>query len=290
MIPLDGIHEGIPFADYLAIPAWSASTLNKGRGSMLALYHYRNEGQDQTDALAFGTLAHMRVLEPLRAADRFVVPPAEVLSKSGSRAGNIYKGWATEQTEAGRRIVTAKEMAQLDAMAARLHAHPVCRKLLEYTTREIALIWTDPTTGAKCKCRLDALSADHWLDYKTVAPRDASAWGPESFGADFFRHGYDLQYAHYSDGVAAVVGPNRAPLCIAQSRNPLNGYDCIPIRIPQSTIERGRQERDRILAAALECERTGAWPGVAEEIGELCVPGWAQKDVELDFEDEEGEQ
>ena len=59
-----GVYEDMPFAEYLSIPAISATAIKQGARSILHMKHVM-DGVDKTatKAMSFGTLAHTAVLE-----------------------------------------------------------------------------------------------------------------------------------------------------------------------------------------------------------------------------------
>ena len=268
-LPPDGVYEHIPAPVYHSWPAWSASMLKPGLASMLHLRYRLDTPMEPTAAMVMGTNAHLRVLEGADVTDRFV------MWEGGRRFGAAWDEFCDENADAV--IVKPDEYRALQQMRERVLTTQACAAVLTGTKRELSLLWTDPDTGARCKARVDYYKRGVWGDYKTTASIDQHA-----FGATAGRLGYHLQLGHYADGIGILMGER--PPCRLIVQDQKAPWDCCAVDVDEKTLRDGVQERSRVLIQALECERTGMWPGRYPEGTTLRIPDYVMGEDETDLD------
>lgn len=181
-----GIHDGLPFSDYLAIPAANASALKIVATCPAKLGIER----EQSAAMRLGTLAHCALLEPAALDLRYAVTD---LDRRGTKA------WDAEALAAGgRELIKRDEWETALAMRDAVHAHAAASALLADAITERTLTWTDPETGVPCKARLDIYGVCP-ADLKTAADASPHGWGKAAI-----KDGYYLQAVHYLEGCRAL--------------------------------------------------------------------------------------
>jgi len=191
-----GIYKGLPFADYLKIPAWNASAIKALHHSYMA---WAEAPAKSTPALAFGTLAHTAVLEPQKMEDIAIYPPVRWDGKKwvkwvcNGRHWEQYKA----QHSACEAIVSAADYDAAEALADAVSRNPSAVESLQ-GDKEVTIVWIDPDWGL-CKCRFDSLSDTIGADLKST--QDIS---PEGFSRSCLRYNYHIQAAWYMTGAAAV--------------------------------------------------------------------------------------
>lgn len=160
----------------------------------------------ETAAIAFGTLAHLAVLEPDRLLSEIAVRPTKDDGTLLRANSNAYREWAAEHE--GMRIVSPVDLDVLTGIldaCARSPALAQLRRLPELF-REKSIVWRDDDIGLLLKARPDSLRSRPdcvvCIDLKTTA--DAS---PDSFRQSCHRFGYFDRAAFYLDGLAAILGP-----------------------------------------------------------------------------------
>jgi PDDEXK-like domain of unknown function (DUF3799) len=252
-------------ADYHADPAISASQL---KTVMQSPYHYWSKYLDPsrtptiaTSAMKLGSLTHCAVLEPDELSKRYGITP--------DRRSNAGKALAAEMEASGIEAVTAQEMEQALAMADAVRSNSTAALLLFNGTAEESRWWDDVSTGLRCKCRPDWLSADGAtiIDLKTC--QDAS---PAAFARVVANFGYQIQAAHYLAGTLAtrfifVAVEKTAPYAIGV-------YE-----LNTEALIHGSIARHNALQILQDCRAINSWPGFTDGgIETIQLPGWALKD------------
>jgi exodeoxyribonuclease VIII len=251
-------------ADYHADPAISASQL---KTVMQSPYHYWSRYLDPsrtptiaTSAMKLGSLTHCCVLEPDEVSARYGITP--------DRRSNAGKALAAEMEASGIEAVTAQEMEQALAMAASVRGNSTAVLLLSNGAAEQSFWWDDVSTGLKCKCRPDWLSADGAtiVDLKTC--QDAS---PAGFAKSVAQWSYQVQSAHYLCGTLAkrfifVAVEKTAPYAVGV-------YE-----LDAQAMVHGAVLRHNALQRIQDCRAINEWPGYTDGIQTLQLPGWALKD------------
>lgn len=232
--------------------------------------HYKHattpgaEPQPDTDAMAFGRLVHLAILEP----DKYRSDVA--VWTGGRRAGKEWDAWQLDN--AGKVHATKSEAAQCEAMSLAVWSHPIAEPYLALPgLAEVTMRWTHPS-GIECKSRLDFYvpGTGTVIDLKTS--RDASEFA-------FARSAASLKYAtraaFYVDAVRYATGsmPNSYVLLVVEKTPP---HAVVCYRLSECDIEHGRVEYERLLARLKECIEADRWPGYADDREtELLLPPWA---------------
>jgi hypothetical protein len=261
-----GIYPTMPEAEYRSTRAVSCSTLKRFAEAPAKAHVARAD----TDAMRAGRLIHAAVLEAWSFDARY---QRTDLDRRGTKA------WQEEEAAAaseGRQLVKAAEWDQAAAIRDAVMAHPTARELLAPGLEpEASVFWRDEATGLLCRARADGLRrADRVVvDVKTTL--DAS---PDEFarGAGKWKHHW--QEAFYRAGLASAPGGFVADrfVFIAVERdapNLIGLYELSP-----SAVAQGEREVMAALREYAECERTGIWPGYAEQVVMLDLPAWAMEE------------
>lgn len=76
------------------------------------------------------------------------------------------------QQHEGKTMLDPKWVAKIEIAAAMIEKHPELSKALSGGAPQVSIIWDCPTTGVRCRARLDYLKAKLITDLKTLQPRD----------------------------------------------------------------------------------------------------------------------
>ena len=292
--PEPGVYPGVPAETYHRWDAPSNSLLKLGERSALHMRFAMLEPMDPTKYMHEGTALHTLVLEPHLYAELVVVKSqCAAEKKSGdqcSNEGNRYRDghWfcgvkghdpepdALDDGTAGHVVLSEEAAGNVESTAQAVLEHPVVAKLLVGAERELSIVWDDPTTGQRCKARLDIWNPDLAMigDIKKV--QDAS---PDAFPRDFYNRRYYRQAAMYED---AVIYAGLAPMVdavkfIAAELEPPHGakvYD-----VDRDALRLGHEEYTALLRLYRDCVVNGAWPGYHEEPEMLSLPAWAAREI-----------
>ena len=95
------------------------------------------------------------------------------------------------------------DIALLYRMHRTVVSNQYCKSLLDNSEKEKTILWQEPTTGVRCKCKLDMLIEGNTLsplitDFKTTSARSL-----KSFVNCCRQYNYDRQMAFYADSIGA---------------------------------------------------------------------------------------
>lgn len=257
-----GIHENMPFEQYLAIEAVNNSGLGLVKKSPRH-YHERVE-LERNKPLVLGSLVHTGRLEALALAERYAVQPNFHLDKdnvttdgtpSSSKGTKYVKQKSAEFREVNRGRETV-EKAWYDEMVSIVSSIQQCRaahEILTCSQYELTLVWEDSVTGLLCKARLDAVEpGSHFADLKTTARLDR-------FTAAIADYGYHRQMAHYQEGWRVLAKETLPPWLVpVESASP---YCAQAAELDEETLYEGRIDRANLMTTLVHCMERDEWPG-----------------------------
>jgi exodeoxyribonuclease VIII len=262
--------------EYRTLDAMNWSTLSAGRQSMAHLHDRLNAPREDKECWALGRAVHTAVLEPGAFDARYAIwCGLDKRTKEGKAA------WAKfVESSAGLEILSAEDRDEALKIADAVHGNKDAAALLTDGEAEKPIIWNDEDTGIRCKGRVDFITATTIPDLKTT--KNA---GPRKFAASAMDYGYFGQLAMYRDGAEATDGKARDCYIIAvETARP---YVCQVYSVDASSLEIGRYEYKRLLAAYKEAKASGIWPGYSPRILPLTVPKWGVAAMEKQAENDD---
>lgn len=279
-----GIVPDLPAEEYhqRSLDVATASGMKQMLRSPAHFHHWATHPEDdkQSPALAFGRALHMALLEPDTFGRVYGVLPADAPrrptqaqwnAKKSNPDSEAAKAWWAEwlRNNAGRVLLSADDYDRAQRMADSARAHPIAAGLITGGEREHTFRWIDPDSGLRCKSRADLYAPGEFvMDVKSC--RDAS---PEGFSRAVASYLYDLQAAHYIEGVKATAAPLRWFIFLAiESEAP---YVCNPCFLDPKAEERGYALAQRAMRRQADCLRTGRWGGYSDNLTEIRLPTWA---------------
>ena len=274
--------EQISNAEYRKKEGISASDLKRMMKSM-ATWKYEKDHPDETDspAFKFGRAFHKMCLEPYDFDNEWIVAPKfDRRTKEGKEAAAAF-----EKQAEGKEVIDEETYQTIFDMKDELYRTPCVKKLIA-GEHEKSFFWTDEQTGIKCKCRPDSvgkLGDEHIIiDLKTCSNAETSA-----FMKDAIKFGYDIQAAHYIEGMKSITGHDYKFVFIAVEK--AAPYLVNVLEADEYFIRSGYELRRQLLNTYQKCIELNEWPGLmgfAEEknyINSLTVPAWMKNAM-----DEEG--
>ena len=261
------INLGMSFENYRAIDAINGSAIKRGTVSMRHMHHEMTLAESKSTASQeWGTLIHLRVLEPARFDSVVGVWDESRNTKAFKAVKDDKEYW-----------LTSEKKDALDVIDDNIRNHPEASMILNDTEKEVVLTW-DGKYGA-AKARLDALSYTPFIaDIKSTTIIE-----PARFQTHAFKMGMHLSAGWYVEGLEAN-GYDSAPfyLIVVESRAP---YDVVVYEMDESLIAMGREEAVK-LATLYKC-CMGSYHGVVPHgITGLTMPEWSQEKPDLDFREE----
>ena len=275
--------EQISNAEYRKKEGISASDLKRMMKSM-ATWKYEKDHPEETDnpAFLFGRAYHKLMLEPDDFDNEFIVSPKfDRRTKDGKAAYEQFL-----QDAAGKEVIDEETYQTLLEMQAALYDTPFV-KLLINGEHEKSFFWTDEETGIKCKCRPDSYGQikDQCIcvDLKTTTNAET-----DKFMRDSLKFGYDIQAAHYCEGLEKILKKPFKFIFIAQEKTA--PYLVNVLEADAYFMQNGADLRLDLLKKYKKCVATDKWPGYMDEtskINSLSVPAWIRDSLTL--EDEGGD-
>lgn len=272
--PPPGVYPNVPFETYISWDALNVSSLRRiaktPRKFKLALDHPVDK---QTDSKRFGTAFHMLCLEPQRFKTSVVAAP--INPKTDKPYGMGTKAWDEyAEQHPGKLILGGDELTELAAMKREIDAHPEASALLQAEGQcEVAMVWTDPTTGLRAKGRADKLIPRFGLiDIKTT--QDASY---AEFSRSISDYGYCAQVAFYLRGLREL---KRAKLVDANEHFTFltveteDDHGVVVYALGDDSIKAGDAQISEWLAAVAKCQASGEWPSYETGVQQIDAPEW----------------
>lgn len=235
----------------------------------------------------FGHLVHRQVLGD--GPEIVVLEPAvHGLKKDGTIADNptATTGWKDAVAEARARgaiPVHVDDFVKAKAMAEIVHNDQYAGPLFQRGHAEKSFYWTDPATGVRLRARTDWLtlmpsSTGEQLvcvDYKTAATAD-----PAEIEHQFYRYGYYMQAAHYSDMIKAV-GLSDDPafkLVVQEKQDP---YVVQVVNYDDEALAAGRRKVREAIDLYVQCTERDEWPYYVDGEITIGLPMWADESMEI---------
>lgn len=283
-------YEVISNAEYRKRDGLASTDIKRMMKSMAYWKYLQDNPEDERDtpSLKFGRASHKFMLEPYDFDNEYIVSPKiDRRTKEGKAA---YEQFLKDA--GNREVIDEETFDQLTKMREALYATPYVRKLLD-GEHEKSFFWTDEKTGLKCKCRADSFgkfgSANIIVDYKTVENAETTA-----FMRDALRFGYDVQAAHYLDGIQTITGEKYRFVFVAQEKT--SPYLCNVLEADEFFIRNGFEVRDEIFKTYKKCLERDEWVGYMgfkddkNFANELTVPAWIRNAMseEQGYADEVG--
>lgn len=265
----------MPAEQYHAHPAISKSGLDQLALCPKKYKWYRENGNVQTDAMAFGSAFHTLLLEPQKFPQYVAVEPAVNRRTTAGKAE--YE--AFQRANEGKAIIGAEDLEEMKLMAESIRDTASARYLLKGTGKiEPSLFWKDAETGVECRARPDWLRDDGLLvDLKTTICAEKTAFMKHAFSmryhvqAAFYMEAYRRVTRREPEGFAFIAVEKKAPYCVCAFRS------------EPEFIELGVMEYREALASYADCLKKDEWPGYPDEtLVPLTLPIWAKQLVKGD--------
>ena len=243
-------------ANYDKLPAVRRSELWEIRKSPAHYLYAATHKEPPTTALLFGTAAHKYILERQDFWNCYVLAPeVDRRTKDGKAAWSQFQ---QNLEETGKEAITVSDYEVIVAMDNAIMTNPTAKELLKSGSHEVPFIWTESTTHEECKCRVDTITDEYIIDYKTTTSCE-----PGAFERSCRSYGYKLQAAMYADGVFSNTFETRKFAFVAQEKKPpyaVRVYFC-----DQGFIDEGMDIFRELIGIYHKCKESGKWPGYEDQ-------------------------
>lgn len=201
--------------------------------------------------------------------DMVVIPPEEVLGSNGSKSTKAYKEWAAQQAGI---ICTADQKWQYQKMLDSMRTNDASYVLMQKTIETQVSVFFE-IDGHPLKTRPDACCADMWWDLKTTS----QSWDKLFLSARDYGY-YEQEWLYVQSAMAIGLPHFRMPFVFVQTMPP---YGCKVFYLPTELVEAAGRRMLNTMEEVRLRRSTGMYmPDDANEITELVVPAWAQKEEE----------
>lgn len=278
-----------------------------------AAWRYKDEEDEQSKALVFGTGSHTALLEPERFEAEYArMPTKEDFGAELLVTVNDMNSWAKERGIKGLSGKTKAEVikiirstgepvriydeerlfAELNAkgrillegddydaimqMRAVIHANSYYSSLLAGAYYEVSIL--GELLGESSKVRFDCLTrGGDIIDYKTAVSAK-----PDEFFRHAARLGYFMKMAMQHDMFVEAYGhaPRSVNLLVQEKKSPF-----IPalIRLTDEQLRIGRIQLRSAMEIYKACKKANSWPGysMGNPVIEMETPEWFKKQFNL---------
>ena len=210
-----------------------------------------------SEALAFGDVAHTLILEGQKVVEDRYVLGGPVNERTNREYGRDTHAWAKFEKEAGKPAISIRDWRHLAKMAASVDAHPVAHEMLKKGDAECVV--RGGYCGQPCQIRIDFLGKS-MVDLKTTRDIDY-------FPHDAYKYDYVHQAAFYQE-VWKACGGEEMPFyfLVVEKVFP---YRTGVFEVLAPKLNEARIENERAIGELAECQKDGYWPTLYEEILEL---------------------
>lgn len=236
---------------------------------------------EPTEALVFGSLFHVAVLEPEKYTRDYFVPPALAPdNQPWDRRKKDHKEWWKEIEADKRTPITAEDNKLVLAMRAAIGRCPHAANLVfDESMSETAIWWIDSETGIARKSKRDTLHRNGTIIVDIKSCRDAS---PQAFARDCVNFGYHRQVATYTEGHEVVTGePPRAMVFVCIEKN--EPHDVAAYELDEEAVALGNRQNREALNRLAKCIETGDWTAEYQRrVKRLTLPRYAYMESEYE--------
>lgn len=291
----DGLHVGVPMADYLAMEALSSSGCKVLASQSPRAYRYGSA--DSTPAQTLGTLAHTMILEPERLVR--VMPAADMRTNAGKEAlvewligqvgepvtrppakaatGTVMDLYLAELrprlAATGDQVASAADYAlaigMRDAILDRCEECDATRAAIlgEGVAEAVGLV-TDLEYGVRCKVRPDRLlTGARWI----VSLKTCQSVGARDYLRAAWAYGYPGAAWWYPRIMEAITGEAHQYVEVAVESAP--PHDVRTLTYTDAEVAEAESAMRRGLDTYRRCIESGLWPGSGWVWGADGTPG-----------------
>lgn len=278
-----------------------------------AAWRYKDEEDEQSKALIFGTGSHTALLEPERFEAEYARMPtkedfgdnllvtvsdmnswakergikglsgktkAEVIKiiRSTGEQVRIYdeERLIAELNAKGRTLLEGGDYDAIMQMRAVIHANSYYSSLLAGAYSEVSIL--GELLGEPSKVRFDCLTrGGDIIDYKTAVSAK-----PDEFFRHAARLGYFMKMAMQHDMFVEAYGhaPRSVNLLVQEKKSP---FIPVLIRLTDEQLRIGRIQLRSAMEIYKACKKANSWPGysMGNPVIEMETPEWFKKQFNL---------
>jgi hypothetical protein len=223
--------------------------------------------QEQTQALSFGSAVHLAILQPEK-LDLLAVAPT--VDRRTTKGKEIYSQFVSES--ANKIIVSQEEMESINLIVSEVAKHPTISSLFKNPYYAEVPGFFD-LNGVFCKFMPDCILPSD----KLIIDLKTTNFGHErAFVNSVHEYCYHTQAEFYLTGIETISNDDSWKnflWIVVENKKPHHIYLYEPDELWLDTAR-------KMIAEAIEtykyCDFSGEWPGVSPEIKKLPAPKWYQ--------------
>jgi exodeoxyribonuclease VIII len=203
--------------DYEQLPALSQSAIKDAKQEGWQYFYKRHIERslpfEPSKSMELGTALHLALLEPDTFRDKVLCIPDEVLSSSGSKSGNAWKQFQSENSS--RILLKSDDFANLAFAVDSVMKHPAAGPLIAakgITEKPVKFKWQ----GTHCKGIPDKVIPGHAI----VDVKSTCVVQPRKFQRQSEDLLYDVQARFYVEGVMETYAERLPFVFIAVEMEP----------------------------------------------------------------------
>lgn len=263
-----GVHEGLPFWDYLLWEAFGSGDVRKVAHSPAHLRQHWASGKDVNPSLLTGRGLHACVLEPDTEWPKYYR-----LSDGKDRRSKEYKEMAEEV--GSEYVLRDIEYDACIGARDRLFAHTRIGRLMRDGTPELSFAWEDPETGLPLKGRGDWVNQNMGVVFDLKSTGDARE---QQFVRVAKNLGYPQQGAHYTTGLMENDVDVRDYVIVAAEIDP--PYEPVMYRVSSKDMMIADAHWRAMVDLLAHCIMENRWPGYPEHTHVLNMGPWWEADIQ----------
>ena len=280
--PEQGIHHGVPFADYRACDMTPDDNFTTCAGKSVSKSLIVDFIKDpaawrikprkkQTAAMKAGSVFDCLLTTPGAFDDQYVVSPFDAFRTNESKA------WRAEQESNGIGVLTQDELEVAERQLQAVQNKPEAAALLDGCEYQVAFrhktkhpFWS--------KGLIDVLPADGEtiVDIKTCEPRALESH--RAMMSHILTWGYHIQAGCYAEGFSHASGQERHKFkfIFVSSAAP---FTVAVVELPLSAILFGAEVYRKGVKQLAQCLETNRWPSIWDGTVEIDLPEYAYNET-----------
>lgn len=219
--------------------------------------------QEPTPAMNMGSAFHTMLLEPKKFEDEFAIMPS--LDRRTKDGKAMYEDFC--KRESGKVILSNDQFVKLNKMVDLVSKHDIVNMLLNESSFEQSIYWTDKETGLQFKARPDIWSSSMIVDLKTTS--NANIF---SFSRSALEYGYYLQAGMAFEASKALGKPIEMFVILACEKE--EPYVPAVYIMKEEALNFGIDQFNCYKRKLKKCMDSNKWEGYL--VQELGVPAYAK--------------
>ncbi len=220
--------------------------------------------RESTKEMNFGSAVHLKILEPEKFNEQFVVKNIDLRTIKGKKDRDeielVHK----------KKAISEEDFERIKYMEANIRRHEIASQMLTGGHSEQVIIFklqASNGTEVACKAKVDYVGNNILVDLKTTKNAE-----PNSFNDSIGKYSYEIQGAFYSHAIEMLGQIRPQFYFVAVESEP--PFAVSVIRLSESDYSKGHIKIYRAVNIFEECLRLNTWPSYEAKIYESKTRPW----------------